>query len=115
MIEPLSIISSFKMKLVKLTGSVPEGRANACGCLTQEDSLVLVGGNNGSQDFADVHLLDIVRGKWSKMEGCKVPPIVGSDGQSVKSGNTIKEGMLFYGGWTGEDYSDSLYLLRLDK
>lgn len=105
------ISSSFSMRTVNLKGTAPCSRANTCTSISSEESLFLTGGNNATNEFSDMFVLDTVGLKWSQLPDRKeMHSLVGASGYSITSGNTNKEGVILYGGWSKDHYNDSLFL-----
>lgn len=80
-------------------------------CLWQ-DKIIIVGGGNGTQALADVHVLDVSdpnRLTWSQM----IPEGPAPLARGYHTGNLIKDKLVIYGGSDGHDCFSDVHILNL--
>jgi len=61
-------LSTYEWQPIKWQGEVPSSRAQHSAVLLNEDTLVVFGGYDGANVFADLYLLDLVSMRWSKVK-----------------------------------------------
>ncbi|ORZ25700.1 hypothetical protein BCR42DRAFT_13029 [Absidia repens] len=80
-------------------------------CLWQ-DKIIIVGGGNGTQALADVHVLDVSDPNqltWSQMTPKGPAPLA----RGYHTGNLIKDKLVIYGGSDGHDCFSDVHILNL--
>ena len=97
---------------IKCHGEIPRRRTNSIGVIFSNEKLLVMGGNDESQELKDLYELDLKTLVWNrkyKWDNC----FTGQAGAVVKF--LDKEGLVTYGGFNGENYSDDLYLIDCNK
>lgn len=111
--------SKLGLSVVGLSGRIPSARANFVAVSFQKSKMFILGGDNADKEYNDIWELDLRNKTWKKVRKELREPIVGH--RSVKLRVLSKEapikdcgrGLLTYGGWQRNQYSDTLYLLDM--
>ena len=102
-------------KRVPQEGSIPSPRSSALAVLLTSGKIWMLGGNSNENEFSDLYELDLQTLKWKKLYGDWKTKWTGSAGIVMKTGLSEKDIIIQYGGFCGDSYSDSLYLLECNS
>jgi hypothetical protein len=103
------------------TLKVPAPRANFCTVLFQKTKVFVLGGDNADKEFSDIWELNLKKRTWRNRGKDLKEPLVGHKCVKLRvqaMDALVKgsgRGMLIYGGWQKNQYSDTLYLLDMFK